>query len=259
MSAQLIVKVLSETEVLPKVMLEKQIRLERFTRREFREARGSGQFRAAIIATGSIEQHLEHLALEQDIASSAYVAERVAERLHPSVIVAVPMAIGISEHHMAHPGTLTAKPGSWLAVLFDTIESLVRHGVNKVLVLNGHGGNVAPVNGVLRQWRLHLDNTIGGRDAAAGTGEIDLRFHSYWDVISPEFAQQVLETDGYPSHAKEFETAFMMHIAPNNVRHDAIPLSNNPGASAATADKGRQLAERAVDGVSEVVEEMLQG
>ena len=37
------------------------------TRRELREALAAGQFQTAIIPTGSIEQHLEHLAMEHDI------------------------------------------------------------------------------------------------------------------------------------------------------------------------------------------------
>ena len=42
------------------------IRLEKYTRREFRKALADGKFRVAILATGSIEQHLEHLAIELD-------------------------------------------------------------------------------------------------------------------------------------------------------------------------------------------------
>ena len=57
-----------------------EFRLQKFTRREFREARAAGKFDVAIVATGSIEQHLEHLAFEQDIASSTRVAELTAER-----------------------------------------------------------------------------------------------------------------------------------------------------------------------------------
>ncbi len=143
------------------------VRLENHTRREFREALGAGHFKAAIIATGSIEQHLEHLALVQDIASSAHIGERVAEGMYPNVVLAVPMAVGIAEHHMHSAGTLTAKPGSWLAVLFDVIESLVRHGIKKVLVLNGHGGNRRPVYGVISQWKMFLEREHG---------EVDLRF-----------------------------------------------------------------------------------
>ncbi len=230
-------------------------RLEKLTRREFREARQAGRFGAAILATGSVEQHLEHLAMEQDIASSTYVAESVAERLYPNVAVAVPMAIGISEHHMKHPGTLTAKPGSWLAVLFDAIESMVRVGVTNVLVLNGHGGNVQPVESSMRQWKLYFKNTA----AATGEPKVDLRFHSYWDLVPKEVAEEVLATGQYPGHAGEFETSITMEVNPGNVRNGPRLEQEEPGLADSTAEKGRVLIDTAIDGVTGVLEEMLAG
>jgi hypothetical protein len=138
------------------IVADQEVLLGRMTRREFREALERGWFRTAIVATGSIEQHLEHLAMDYDISAASWVAEQAARRLYPQVVVAVPVSVGISEHHMLHPGTLTAKPGSWLAVVFDAVESLVRHGVRNVLILNGHGGNEAPVEGILRQWQIYF-------------------------------------------------------------------------------------------------------
>ena len=255
--------------------MNRKVRLEAYTRREFREALRAGSFRAAIIATGSIEQHLEHLALEQDIASSTHVAERAAEALYPSVAVVVPLSIGIAEHHMYFPGTMSAKPGSWLAVLFDAVESLVRHGIRRVLILNGHGGNVKPVQGVIDQWRLHLTSVYGtpiSDESAAGihthsdyTGTllghddpgVDLRFNSYWDLIPDEFANDILDVGHHPGHAGEFETSFAMHAFPGNVRGDAIQHNRDVETAAGTADKGRVLIDKAVKGTTALLEEML--
>ena len=256
-------------------MPEREMRLERLTRLEFREAREAGHFKAAIIATGSIEQHLEHLAMSQDIACSTYVAEHVADRLYPNVVVTVPMSIGISEHHMGFPGTLTAKPGGWLAVLFDAVESLVRHGVRKVLVVNGHGGNVKSLESAMQQWKLYFLGTYGATPSTVdelGTStqmeyrarllqgddsEVDLRFCSYWDVIPKKFARGVMQSRHFPGHATEFETAVAMYATPESVRPDAIPLNEDPRPASATAEKGRLLIEKAVEGVTAVVEEML--
>ena len=80
------------------------------TRREFREALAEGKFQTAIIPTGSIEQHLEHLAMEHDIRMATHVAEQAARQLYPQVIVTLPIRAGISEHHMRHQGTVSAKP-----------------------------------------------------------------------------------------------------------------------------------------------------
>ena len=257
--------------------MNRKVRIEAYTRREFREALEAGSFRAAIIATGSIEQHLEHLALEQDIASSTYVAERAAEALYPNVAVVVPLSIGIAEHHMYFPGTMSAKPGSWLAVLFDAVESLVRHGIRRVLILNGHGGNVKPVGGVIDQWRLHLTSVYGTPipgDAAEAihthsdytdallrrdeTG-VDLRFNSYWDLIPDEFANDVLDVGHHPGHAGEFETSFAMHAFPGNVRTGAMEHNREVETAAGTAEKGRALIDKAVEGTTALLEDMLAG
>ena len=255
--------------------MNRKVRIEAYTRREFREALQAGSFRAAVIATGSIEQHLEHLAFEQDIASSTYVAERAAEALYPNVAVVVPLSIGIAEHHMGFPGTMSAKPGSWLAVLFDAVESLVRHGIGRVLILNGHGGNVKPVEGVIEQWRLHLTSVYGTPIPGDSLEDIhthsdytrallqrdqpgvDLRFNSYWDLIPDEFANDVLDVGHHPGHAGEFETSFTMHAFPGNVRADAVRHNHDVETAAGTAEKGRALIDKAVEGTTTLLEEML--
>ena len=55
-----------------------EVRLWKLTRREVREALAAGRFRAAILPTGSTEQHNEHLAMEHDTASALHVAYHAA-------------------------------------------------------------------------------------------------------------------------------------------------------------------------------------
>jgi len=82
-----------------------EVLLHKHTRREFRERMQSGELKACIIPVAATEQHLEHLAMEHDWRSVMLVATEVAKELSPQVIVAPSMNIGISEHHMRHPGT----------------------------------------------------------------------------------------------------------------------------------------------------------
>src|SRR5881296_2472162 len=103
------------------------------TRREFRERMRSGELKACIVPVAAIEQHLEHLAMEYDWRSVCHVAVAVAERLRPRVLVAEGLMAGISEHHMRHPGTLSLRLGTFLAALFDVIESVVWVGFNNVM------------------------------------------------------------------------------------------------------------------------------
>ena len=109
-------------------MSEPEVLLRKLTRREFRERMQGGELKACILPVAAIEQHLEHLAMEHDWRSVCQVADSVAGRLRPHVLVAEGVMAGISEHHMRHPGTLSLQPGTFLAVLSDLIDSVVRAG-----------------------------------------------------------------------------------------------------------------------------------
>lgn len=229
-------------------MADNEVRIEKLTRREFREAAEAGRFRSCIIPTGAIEQHLEHLAMEHDIRSACCIAEETARRLYPQVIVATPLNFGISEHHMIHKGTLSAKPGAWLSGLFDSVESMVRHGCRNILILNGHGGNEAPVYGMLRQWQLYFQSQHP---------DVNVQFHSYWNLSRVE-AEAICET-GVPGHAQEYETSMALHLFPENVRLDAMQDQEDQLPLKADAEKGRQLFEVAVRNMTEYMQGMIDG
>ena len=231
-------------------MSAQEVMLAKLTRREFRQAIESGKFFTAIVAIASNEQHLEHLAMEHDLASVTYIARETAKRLYPQVIVTVPMAVGISEHHMIHKGTISARPGGWLAVLFDVVESLVRHGVKNVLIFNGHGGNSLPVMGVMDQWRYYLKSNAPG---------VNLQFCSYWELIPREFLLQHMETDVIPGHAKEFETAIGLALFPENVRREAMQDQADKDPLLATAEKGRLYVEEAIRQTVDHLKAMMDG
>ena len=149
-------------------MSEGEVRLERLTRKEAWDRIQAEDVKVGIIVTGSIEQHLDHLPMDHDIRSATMVAEEVARRVYPKALVTVPLASGMSEHHMAYRfGTITVKPGTFHAAAVDACDSLIRHGIEHLLILNGHGGNEAPMAGSVNQFRRYwLGKSI--------------YFHSYW-------------------------------------------------------------------------------
>ncbi len=224
--------------------------LRKHTRREFRERMESGELKACIIPTAAIEQHLEHMEMEHDWRSATHVAELVAQKLAPQVVVAEGLMAGISEHHMRHPGTMTLQASSFIAVLGDMIDSMVRAGFTNILVLNGHGGNVKPVQGIWDQiLRRHQYN---------------IHFFPYWDVLTEDDAKELL-TSGHrlphdlPGHAQEFETAFALAAFPENVRTDMWTDQEDQKPSAATAESGQEFITRIVDRVSTYLQEMIDG
>jgi creatinine amidohydrolase len=222
-----------------------EIWLPKLTRREFRERMQAGELSGCIIPVAATEQHLEHLAMEHDWRSVLHIAGEVARRLAPRVLIAPAVSVGNSEHHMRHPGTLSAMPGSWLGLLHDTIRSMHHAGFKNILVLNGHGGNIAPCHGTWGQFLQRF--------------EINLQFRSYWEFLPLELARAHLKTGRFPGHAQEFETAFALAVFPENVRRAAMEDQSDREPLQATAEAGRLLIAAIVEGVAAHLSDMLDG
>ena len=214
------------------------------TRRSVRRAVHSGELRAAIIPLGSTEQHNEYLAMGFDAGIVGLIAERAALALFPAVIVAPVLSIGVSEHWMEHPGTLTLSEAVFAQMVFEVCQSLRRHGLERILLLNGHGGNRAAISSRLDDFRRRL----GG----------SLVFHSYWEAYTPEEVQRLLVTGECPGHAGEFEVSLAMAALPTWMyaaddtypEHELSIADPNraaadrrffEGSHLATAEKGRTL------------------
>jgi creatinine amidohydrolase len=101
----------------------------------------------AIIPIGSCEQHGRHLPFATDYLIPTEIGRRVSART--GVPVTPPLCFGMSVHHMDFPGSITLSPDTFVAVVRDIVESLHRHGFRRLLLLNGHGGNVAPITTAL--------------------------------------------------------------------------------------------------------------
>lgn len=227
-----------------------EVRLGKQTRREFRERMESGDLQACIIPVAAVEQHLEHLAMEHDWRSVTHVAHAVAERLQPRVVVAEGLMAGISEHHMKHRGSLTLRPGTFLAVVNDLVRSMCLAGFSNILVLNGHGGNVAACEAVWDQLLREF--------------QVNLHFLPYWDVLTREDAEELLDSgsrlpEDLPGHAQEFETSMGLAAFPSNVRTDMWTDQEDQKPSTATAGKGAAFIERIVDRLADYMEEMMAG
>ena len=176
------------------------------TRKEVREALESGRLKAAIVPTGSTEQHNEHMALGTDFAMATFLSQRVALELYPQAIVSTPCPVGYAPYHMARKGTLTLRRETFKAFVYDVIESLKAHGFNTVLVLNGHGGNYAPLKEAIPEWRESLGITLDMEMPSPAYTEADLvrLIQSYRDAKAG-LLNDVQESA--MSHASEVETS----------------------------------------------------
>lgn len=105
---------------------------------------------------GAIEQHGPHLPLSVDRDLVDAVVTRSFEYLknHQNVLVLPSLSVTKSGEHDQHPGTLSLKADTLLAVLRDIGASLARAGVERLVFLNGHGGNTAALDIAARDLRI---------------------------------------------------------------------------------------------------------
>jgi creatinine amidohydrolase len=234
------------------------------------------QLEVALVPTGSTEIHGPHLGVGNDILSCTRVAEDVAKIMYPKIIVVNALWLGVAPHNMTaqFPGTITLTACTYMLVLQEVVESLLKHGVRRVVFINGHGGNEAPNITACREIREQLYYKCGV--------DIQIGTLSYWEVISPEVWSEALEINpkGKIGHGGEAETSILLAVAPQAVRMDLVktpdprtrlqppffrawyqdeysPNGHTDDARVARKEKGEKLVEAAVKGIVAALEKFI--
>ncbi|MDS0297948.1 creatininase family protein [Halogeometricum sp. S1BR25-6] len=184
----------------------------------------------AVLPTGAIEQHGPALPLGTDYLAARTVAESVDRA---DAVVLPPIPVGVSSHHLQFDGTLTVSSETFAAYVEETVESLATHGVRKVVVVNGHGGNDDALERAAR--RLRSEETA---------------FVVPWNWWSnlDETAEELFGTEGI-GHADEMETSMVYAAAPELVREDALAAAEEGGRGLVGNDRRGRVAPRRRRGV----------
>ncbi|MGH8927251.1 MAG: creatininase family protein [Acidimicrobiia bacterium] len=113
-----------------------------------------GRSRLAVIPIGSIEQHGPHLPSGTDTIAAEIIAMAVAERLDA---IHVPFGpYGVTPIHAGHPGTINLRRSTFEALLTDICNELIDMGIDRLVLINWHEGNIASIDGVATEiQRLH--------------------------------------------------------------------------------------------------------
>jgi creatinine amidohydrolase len=163
-----------------------------------------------VLPTGSMEQHGLHLPLLTDTIRAENLARLVAERAWAEglrVYVLPTLPYGVSEHHMRFPGTVSIDPETYVAFVESVGRSLARHGARRLVLMNFHGGNLAP----LQVASANIRSRYGLRT-----------YIVVWTEFARRFVEEELRPDPTWGHACEYETSMVMLFRPDLVRVDRI-------------------------------------
>ncbi|MCA9068072.1 MAG: creatininase family protein [Planctomycetaceae bacterium] len=162
-----------------------------------------------LIPIAALEQHGHHMPVFTDSLLLGEVVRRVKEPLKDSVLFAPLMWLGNSEHHLDFAGTMTASPRLYLDLLRDLAENFLFHGFQRLIFLNGHGGNIIPSQQVVFELRQKYRER----------NDLLLLASTYWTLGGQphEVNQDIKQT--HMGHACEWETSMMLRIRPELVQN----------------------------------------
>jgi creatinine amidohydrolase len=214
------------------------------------------------------EQHSRHLATLTDTVLVTGVADGVEQRLPRQVLQLPTLWLGASAHHLRFGATLSAEVDTHVQILCELLTPLLEDGYQRLLIFNGHGGNIDTMQMALRRLQPRW------RDRRLSAA-------SYWDLAQKELAALAEGARKTMGHACEFETSMMLALRPDLVRRDQIKddppkedaalrglylaedmhQRTDHGAvgypELATAEKGRAFLNAAVERAAEVVQGLL--
>lgn len=244
-----------------------------------RQANGGVSKIVAVLPVAAIEQHGPHLPLSVDATLLQGVIDTALPLLPPDlpVLFLPPQNIGLSTEHANFAGTLTLTPTTVMALWTELGQCVARTGVKKLLILNGHGGQVSVMDIVARELRQRCSLLVYSA--------------SWFSLPLPqEVAGQFTANEHrFGIHAGDIETSMMLHLAPHTVcmeqaqnfrstsqdRAERYPIVGNGksakmgwaiedyhpagavgNAAAATADKGRNVVESAAQSLVQLLQEL---
>ena len=184
--------------------------------------------KTVIVPIGSNEQHGPTGLLGTDWLCPEIIAH-AAEKLDDSLLVAPTFNIGMAQHHLAFPGTISLRPSTFMAAISDWVSSLTRHGFERIYFLTGHGGNVATVEATFSE--IYADWSF-----AEERTPFMLKLKNWWDLEGVDKLAFEIFPTGHGSHATPSEIAvtqaaypdriktadYSPQIAPNGVIRDAL-------------------------------------
>ncbi len=181
---------------------------EKLTWEELKEA--IKEQRVILLPVGSTEQHGYHLPMEVDNYLARQVSIGAAELVPNDVLVMPNIPYGFNTHHMDFPGQITINGRTFIEYCLSVTKSLVYHGFQKIIIVDGHGSNMPFLDIVARQTNIE----------SKGTALCTALIHT---SLAKDVAGKIRDSGrGGMGHACEWETSMYLHLNEGEVRKDKI-------------------------------------
>jgi creatinine amidohydrolase len=156
----------------------------------------------AVLPWGATEAHNYHLPHGTDVIEATTIAARAAEIADgrgAKVIVLPCIPFGNNAQQLDQVATIHINTTTAGAILNDVVASLAKQGIDRLVIVNAHGGN---------------DLKALVRDVQAATGTF-VAVVNFWQMI-PDVVKSTFKEPG--DHAGELETSLLLHVCPEWVK-----------------------------------------
>jgi creatinine amidohydrolase len=164
--------------------------------------------RGIVVPIGSTEQHGPSGLIGTDGICAEAVAWGIGEGA--DALVGPTISLGANQFNLAFPGTISLRATTLMALVTDYVESLADQGFRRFYVMNGHGGNVAPVRAAFH-------------DLHGSHGGLHLRLRSWWELPSANALRLELYGAAEGMHATPSEVAITQHVLPDRIKQASEP------------------------------------
>ena len=165
--------------------------------------------KTVVVPIGSNEQHGPTGLLGTDWMCPEIIAH--AAEKQGDILVAPTFNIGMAQHHLAFPGTISLRPSTFQAAIGDWVGSLARHGFERIYFLNGHGGNCASIEAAFSE--IYADWSFS--EDRAG---FMLKLKNWWDLPGVDKLAFEIFPTGHGSHATPSEIAVTQAAYPHAIK-----------------------------------------
>jgi len=160
-----------------------------------------------VLPTGSIEQHSIHLPVSTDSIRAEELTKHLVNNSGELKMVMLPtLCYGQSNHHIRFTGTITLKEETYVQVLKEIAWSVKQHGGKRLLIVNFHGGNVAPI----QLARLMIERDIGLKVYFVG-----------WSSFASDMVKEWAPDVPY-GHSGFYETSMILEFRPDLVQKEKM-------------------------------------